>query len=178
MYYKAILQGRSGDLPGMIATLSAALKIKPGDVPLMTLRAQAKWLSGRKAEARREFAAARAAATDETDLTSLCWYRAIADIDLPEALADCDAALSKAPTDADALESRGFTLVKLGRYDEAILSYDRVLAAQPTLSEALLGRAVAWKHKGDQAKADADMAAVMALDREVVTQYRSYGMVF
>lgn len=178
MYYKALLQGRSGDLAGMIATLSAALRIEPGDVTLMTLRAQAKWLSGRKAEARKEFAAARAAATDETDLTGLCWYRAIADIDLPDALADCDAALSKAPTDQNALESRGFALVKLGRYDEAILTYDRALAADSTLTEALLGRAVAWKHKGDQEKADADMAAVMALDRDVVTQFRSYGMVF
>lgn len=173
-----ILQRRMGDFAGAAATLAAALKAHPNDASLIALHAQAKWLNGNLSEARKAFSAARAVANDETDSTRLCWYRAIADIDLNEALADCDTALAKDAESTAALETRGFTLVKLGRYDEALLAYDRALALDPVMGEAILGRAIAWKRKGDQAKADAYLAEVIAVDPDIVTEYRSYGMAF
>ncbi|MHA3794811.1 DUF3857 domain-containing protein [Rhizorhabdus wittichii] len=175
---KVDLQRRNGDLAGMTTTLSTALKRHSNDVILLGQRAQSLWLDGRKVDARKGFAAARAAAENPTQLANLCWIRAISDIDLTEALADCDAALSRSPNNAAVLESRGFVLVKLGRLDDAILSYDRALAEDPAMAEALLGRAVAWKRKGDQARSDADFAAATARNEDIVAQYHYYGMSF
>jgi Restriction endonuclease/Tetratricopeptide repeat len=53
-----------------------------------------------------------------------CWDRAVLGR-LEEALADCNEALRLAPDDPATLDSRGFTYLKLGRFEQAIADYDR-----------------------------------------------------
>ena len=54
-----------------------------------------------------------------------------------------DAAVSFAPGIAEAWNNRGNALSALGRYDEAVASYDKVLAARPGMFEALVNRGTA-----------------------------------
>ena len=45
----------------------------------------------------------------------MCWAKAIAGVALGSALADCNAALAKAPNVAGYLDSRGLVLLRLDR---------------------------------------------------------------
>lgn len=174
---KAELLRRKGDLPGAIEALSTAIRLEPNDVILLADRAVAKQLSGRKADADKDFAAARAAATDVADYNALCWTRATAGIDLRAALEDCDTAVAKAPDNSDPIDSRAFVLLRLGRIDEAITGYDRALALQEDdLADSLFGRAVALSRKGETAKAEFDRAAALLIDPDIDEMFRYYGL--
>src|SRR5579863_5512456 len=62
-------------------------------------------------------------------LNNRCWARAIQGRDLATALADCDEVVRKQPGSAVAHNSRGFVLLRLGRFDAAIADYDASLNA-------------------------------------------------
>ncbi|ATE64474.1 tetratricopeptide repeat protein [Rhizorhabdus dicambivorans] len=175
-YGKAIVQRSAGNHSGMVETLSAALRKLPGNLDLISLRGQAYFLDGRKQEALRDFAMARAAAKTATDLNTVCWDNATADVDLPAALADCDAAIAKDPDDFAPHDSRAVVLLKMGRLDDAIAGFDTALAMKPDTAESLLGRAIAWSRKGDARRAEADRAAALAKDSDIVETYRNYGL--
>lgn len=175
---KATLQRRNGDLAGAIATLSNAIRRTPKDSDLLSMRGQAYYLADRKQEAERDFAAARAVAKEAADFNNICWNKAIADIDLPSALADCDAAVAAEPDNYMQVDSRAFVLLKLGRIDEAIAGFDDALARKPDLAESRIGRAFAWSRKGNGQKAEADRAAAVAIDPDIVEIYRFYGLSF
>ena len=50
------------------------------------------------------------------------------------------AALAIDPVMVEAWNNRGDALSELGRYDEAVASYDKVLAVRPDIFETLLNR--------------------------------------
>lgn len=52
------------------------------------------------------------------------------------------------PDDAQALNSRGIALCELGRFEEALTSWDRALAIRPDYAEALNNRSVALHKLG------------------------------
>jgi tetratricopeptide (TPR) repeat protein len=67
-------------------------------------------------------------------------------------------------------------LLRLGRLDEAIASYDAALAKAPGIAASLFGRAVAWARKGDRTKSDADPAAALEADDKVQAEFKGYGV--
>jgi tetratricopeptide (TPR) repeat protein len=95
---------------------------------------------------------------------------------LESALADCNAALAKAPDMAGYLDSRGLVLLRLGRIDDAIADYDQALAKSPNTPSALFGRAIAWARKGDRAKAESDAAAAAKVDPDIRAEFERYGV--
>lgn len=173
---EAILRRRDRDMAGAVATLTTALSIKPGDSDLLAARGGVQFLMGRPREAARDFAAARRAARTSEDFNSVCWAAALAGMDLPAALADCDKSIALDKDNSAALDTRGFILLKLGRHDEAIGFYDRALAIDPKLSESLFGRSLAWTHKGDLDKARADHDAALMLDPDIEDAFGFYGI--
>lgn len=92
------------------------------------------------------------------------------------ALADCNSALKVAPRDPDALDSRGFVYLKLGRFDEAIIDYNTALSVRPSFQNALFGRGIARLRKGDSAGGNADIAAAKAIEAEVAERFSEYGV--
>lgn len=173
---KAALQRRSGHLSDAIATLSSALALQPRDVYLLVQRGASYELAGRRTEASKDYAAARAVQPDATALNALCWIKATLGVQLQTALAECDEAIAKRPDSSAIMDSRAFVLLKLGRIDEAIEAYDRVIAKSPYLAQSLFGRAIAWARKGDKAKAEADQTAASRADPDVANEFRDYGM--
>jgi len=168
---------RQGNYSAVIARASALLVKKPTSGDLLVTRGIAYLRSGRRAEADKDFAAARAAAgSDATALNMLCWSKATHNIALASALADCEAALKMKPDQANILDSRGFVLLRLGRYQEAVDSYDRALALRPKVAESLYGRGLARRRVGQSAEAEADIAAAKAADPAIQDEFAGYGI--
>ena len=107
---------------------------------------------------------------------SRCWTRDLANIDLPLALADCNRAVQLDPKNADDLDSRGFTHLRLGQWSNAIADYTAALALNPKLASSLYGRGLARRNSGDAQGAASDLAAAQALDPGIVTEFAGYGV--
>jgi tetratricopeptide (TPR) repeat protein len=173
---KATLQADSGDLPGAISTYSSALAKSPDELTLLMGRGIAYARSGDAAHADADFQRARGKASEPVIFNNMCWAKATAGVALESALADCNAALAKAPDVAGYLDSRGLVLLRLGRLDDAIADYDRALAKSPNIPSSLFGRAVAWRRKADRARSDSDAAAAAKIDPDIRAEFERYGV--
>lgn len=114
-------------------------------------------------------------------LNYLCWTRAIENAELPEALNNCDDALEEYPEFADALDSRGVVLLRLGRVEEAIGDFNRALAVDPDKPQSLYVRGLArlWlarKDPAEKALAEADLAAAREQIPDIDEEYAGYGL--
>jgi tetratricopeptide (TPR) repeat protein len=148
-----------------LAVLQPRLKAHPDDSGLVFARADVYLRAGRQALAARDFAALRAKAGGQAEeLNAICWQQAIRNFALETALADCDAALKASPTNANALDSRAFVLLRLGRLPEAVTAYDEAVKVRPRQAESLFGRALARLGLEQTAQAEADLTAARGAD--------------
>ena len=169
--------GEAGRYDEALAGLATALKAHPDDPALLFARADVYIRAGRTPLAARDLAAIRSKhATDADQLNGLCWQQAIRNFALETALADCDAALKLAPNQANAVDSRAFVLMRLGRLEEALTTYDAALKLRPRLAESLFGRALTRSRLGQTEQAKADLAAARASDPQVDTTFAGYGL--
>lgn len=173
---KARLRDQMGDHAGALRVWSEAIAAAPENSLFLLRRGVAYARAGRQALADKDFAAARVIDSGANGLNDICWEKAIAGVALQSALADCDAALAKAPGEAAYLDSRGLVLLKLGRIDDAIADYDKALTKAPTQSSSLYGRAIARAKKGDQAQARVDADAALKIDANVRSVFEEYGL--
>ena len=82
-----------------------------------------------------------------------------------------------APDDPATLDSRGFTYLKLGRFEQAIADYDAALARNPRDPGSLYGRGLArLRGQNDPEGGRADVAAAKALDPGVAAEFARYGL--
>ncbi|CAA9540536.1 MAG: hypothetical protein AVDCRST_MAG91-3816 [uncultured Sphingomonadaceae bacterium] len=173
---KARFLAETDDHAGAVAAYTAALKAHPDDPILLAERGVAYARKGDTAEAERDFAAARAKAVTAAALNAICWNKATAGVSLESALADCDGALKKSPDAPAILDSRGLVLLRLGRFDEAIATYDRALAKNPAMSTSLFGRAVARARKGDPRGSEADLKKALEANADVRDEFEGHGV--
>jgi tetratricopeptide (TPR) repeat protein len=131
---------------------------------------------GKEPEAKVVYAAARGLAKVATEFNSLCWSQATRNIFLDDALKDCDTALAMEPQSAAYMDSRGFVLLQLGRYDESIASYDAALAKRPQMAESLYGRGIAKLRLGRNAEAETDLAAAQRVSPNIEQRFANYGV--
>jgi tetratricopeptide (TPR) repeat protein len=130
---------------------------------------------GDTAAADADIAAARAASKTSTQLNNMCWFLATRNILLQQALSACSAALEKDPESVHALDSKGFVLLRLQRYGEAVAAYDAALARR-AFPASLYGRGIAKRQLGWLQGAKADMQAAMAKDPDVAKEFADYGV--
>lgn len=109
-------------------------------------------------------------------LNARCFTRGIANVDLKEAIDDCNAALALDPHNAAYLDSRGFVFFRLGQLDKAMTDFKAALDVDPKQSETLYVKGIAERRLGDAAQAEADIKAAKALDQAVVATYARYGV--
>lgn len=174
--YKADLELKAGDPRAALAAVDKAAAAHPDDDDILVVRSLTRMRAGQQAAGESDWAILRAKATTPFQLNNLCWEAATTGVALARALEACDAALIKLPNDAAIRDSRALTLLRMGRIDEAIVDYDRVLAMEPRETSSLWGRSIAWSKKGDRAKSDADAAAAIKIDPRVETRYAAFGM--
>jgi tetratricopeptide (TPR) repeat protein len=174
----AAVQADAGKYPDAVKSMNAAIAIAGDTVELLTLRGIVYARSGASQLADQDFAAARAKATSAEALNDMCWFMATANIELSAALSACDASLALAPHERSHLDSRGFVLLRLGRYAESIAAYDAAIeAADPySVEYSLYGRGIAKRRKGDAAAGDADLHKALRLDARIAQIFTSYGV--
>jgi tetratricopeptide (TPR) repeat protein len=109
-----------------------------------------------------------------------CRIRALHDVDLPKALADCNAALrrgGKSTPGAEAvLDSRGLLRLRLGDYDKAIDDFDDSLRLAPKMGWALYGRGIAKLRTKKVADGEADIAQAESLSPTVADEFKRRGI--
>ena len=109
--------------------------------------------------------------------TNRCFARAIVNRDLELALGDCAEAMLLSPNDdLGATSGRGLVYLRLGRFDDAIVDFDRVLKTLPKSPDPLYARGIAKLHKGDRAGGEADIAAAKLLIPEIEKEYTKRGI--
>jgi tetratricopeptide (TPR) repeat protein len=158
------------------AALAAQPAGRANRVQLQFERGMALLQSGKAKESEIDLAAVREANKTHVQLNSICWFLATHNLALDTALANCSAALEKAPRNAPALDSKGLVLLRLGRYDEAVAAYTAALNLQPAMSSSRYGRGIAQRQLGKLDDAKADMQAAMAADGDIARRYLSYGI--
>ena len=108
--------------------------------------------------------------------TGRCAAHAEAGTDLEGALADCNHSLTIRANDPFALNSRGFTFLRLNQFDSAIADYSAALKLDPKLASALYGRGLAKQKKGDGAGGQVDMASANLLQTDIAEEFAGYGV--
>jgi tetratricopeptide (TPR) repeat protein len=95
---------------------------------------------------------------------------------LETALLACNKSLKLRPDSADTIDSRGFTYLKMRRFDDAIVDYDAALRVQPNKFESLYGRGLARLKKGNIAGGNADIASAKAIRSDVDQIFATFGV--
>ncbi len=154
----------------------AALAIDPLNSLAVYRRDQA--LEGRAGAVRRQIETLSEALAREPQNTSLlnnrCWVRAINDVELEAALADCNAALLIDAGNANVLDSRGLVHLKRGAFEMALADYEAALVIDPGRGHYLYGRGMARWAMGRQAEAEQDFAAAEADEPGTALLYQGY----
>lgn len=159
------------------ADYTAAIALKDDVADYYTLRGSALFRQGKAEAAMADYATARKkAGKDAGSLNGLCWEQATNNVALESALSDCDAALQIEPRTAAILDSRGFVLMRLGRWSDSIADYDKAISIRSDTPETLFGRGLARYGAGDQAGGEADIAAARKLDPGIDDVFAGYGL--
>ena len=165
----------SGDYAGALAALDA---IDAGSQPqLRTQRAFLLYKSGHADEATKLFEAIRSSTTDPGELNNLCYDKATAGIMLESALQDCNDALKLSPNNPGFEDSLGMVYLKLGKLDDAISAYSKVLS-EALLPSSYLGRALAYRRRGNAAAAQKDRTEANSLMPGIEAEFAGYGLKF
>ena len=166
--------GREDRDADALKVIEQAISTRPDLVDLYFQRASYLAKSGRMGELPAAFAAIRARiGQDAGRLNALCWTEAVRGIQLDQALKDCDASLRLDPTNANALDSRGYALFRLGQYAQSVQAYSAALAQNPRLATSMFGRSVAEARLGQSGTAASDSAAAKALEPKIADRFAS-----
>jgi tetratricopeptide (TPR) repeat protein len=105
-----------------------------------------------------------------------CWARAVANVELDLALADCNEAVRLVPRSPAFLDSRAFVHLRSGRNEDAIKDYDTALRLNPRLPDSLYGRGLAKLRLGDAEGAKADLFLAESLRPGTRVQFMAFGI--
>ncbi|KQV84839.1 hypothetical protein ASD15_06705 [Massilia sp. Root351] len=158
------------------AALDARTQNDRNRAQLLLERGVVRFKQGNVAASEADFAAAQAASKTAIGQNNVCWYLATQNISLHTALATCNAALEEDSTLASAYDSKGFVLLRMGRYSESETAYTASLALRPKSAESLYGRGLAKRKLGRHRDAGADINAAVSLKPQVASQFAAYGV--
>ena len=159
------IEAVSGKTDLAVASLTPAIAAAPKSASLLVLRGWANAEGGRMDKALTDFAADRAnSGANAGELNRLCWEEASFPTLLATALADCDASIKLDPLDPAALDSRAFVLLRMGRLDDALAGYNRVLTLRPRQAPSIFGRGIVKLKKGMTKEGEADLTLARLID--------------
>jgi Zn-dependent protease with chaperone function/lipoprotein NlpI len=159
-----------------IITINQHITLSGESASDLTWRGIANDRLGNAALARQDIAKAISLANVPADHNNLCWSLATTNTALETALAECDRALAGQPASAGFLDSRGMALLRLGRYADAVESYDAALRQDPDTVDSLYGRGLAERRLGLKEKSVVDIRAAVELNAHVSDSFSMYGL--
>jgi tetratricopeptide (TPR) repeat protein/predicted aspartyl protease len=114
-------------------------------------------------------------------LNARCRFRALAGVDLPLALKDCDAALKSAekstPWYSKVSDSRALVYLRMGDYDKSITDYNAALQFNARNAWSLYGRGIAKLRSQQVSEANADFDAAKMFGPGVAEEFSRRGIV-
>lgn len=165
-----------GRMDEALDDMEEAWRINPFDLSLVSARADMLRKVGRAAEGPALFDAAVARDQSGVALNDRCWARALGNVELAGAEADCAKAVELSPKAGNIWDSYALVAVRQGRMDEAIKRYDRALELAPKLADSLYGRGYAKIKSGDKVGGEADIAAAKAISPKVDQTFTEAGL--
>lgn len=105
-----------------------------------------------------------------------CWYRALRNDDLDDALNDCNQAIQLSSDPTVYLDSRGMVNFRAGKFEEARADYEAALAGAPDIPSALFMSGIIALKLGQKEKAAAAIAAARKVYPEIDHFYQIYGI--
>jgi tetratricopeptide (TPR) repeat protein len=97
-----------------------------------------------------------------------CWARFVVGRDPQDTLGDCTKAISLRPGDAWALNTRGFTYLKLGETSRSIADFDAAVALDSKMAISWYGRGLAKRKAGDEQAGDKDIDMAKMMQPDIV----------
>ncbi len=123
------------------------------------------WIDAHRRDVRRPIA-----------MNGRCWARAMLNVDLDDALDDCNEAVRWSKDNPAYLDSRGLVRLRRGQFGRAIEDYDKALEIAPDMAWSLYGRSLAHDAEGNEAQAETDLAAAIAADEDIVEEAAKFGL--
>lgn len=105
----------------------------------------------------------------------LCWMRATHDLQLDEALENCNEAVRLEPDNGAYYDSRGLVNLQNDRPAYAIADYDVALSDQD-FAESYYGRGIAKIRMGDKEGGQADIARALRINPDIAGEFKDYGV--
>jgi tetratricopeptide (TPR) repeat protein len=109
-------------------------------------------------------------------LNNRCWARAVKNVELDLALADCNAAMGKGKKFASDLDSRGLVWLRMAKYDKAIADYGDAVALNPKFASGLYGLAIAESRTGRKSASAQHQKQALAINAQVAENYKKMGL--
>jgi tetratricopeptide (TPR) repeat protein len=166
---------RNDDLA--IPDLDQAVKLKPDFADAYELRG---FLRYRRSQYQLAIddsdVALRIMPDDIAALNNRCWYRAVMNDSLDEALADCNRAIELRPNSSIHFGSRSFLHFRRAEFSSAVSDADAALALDSKNADALFIRGIAKRRLGQQPEGDSDIKAAQEIDSSVATKYDQWGV--
>lgn len=109
-------------------------------------------------------------------LNSRCWFNALRNQKLDDALADCDKAIELASEPAIYLDSRAMVHFRAGRLKEALADLDGALAIEPEIATSRFMRGVVLARQGDKPGSVRELAIARKLYPDIDAYLGRYGI--
>ena len=109
-------------------------------------------------------------------LNARCWVRGLANVELDQALDDCNRAIKRDGPRPAYLDSRGLINYRKNQYAIAIADYDAALKEAPRLAWSLEMRGLAKAALGQIEAGKEDQAAAAAIQPEIAAHAAKYGL--
>ncbi len=143
---------------------------------LVAARAASHARLGNEVAAGADLKLAMSIASTPLALNNLCWNLAVKNVGLQVALDACIAGLAKSPDDRATLDSKGFVLMRLRRYPEAVAAYDAAIKKDAKSATSLFVRGVLKQRLGDVKGGAADMQAASAINANIAQEFAKIGV--
>ncbi|MBS0295219.1 MAG: tetratricopeptide repeat protein [Proteobacteria bacterium] len=165
-YDRAASYRAQGQIDKALEDYGVAIALEPRDARFYDSRADVWGQLGRTDRMGQDLQeAAELAPADPHYVERLCRLRVLVR-ELDRAAEACGTALKLAPMSRSVRISLGAMGLARGEPDAAIAEFDQVLGADPAEPQALYGRGLARRMKGDRSGAEADLSAARARDPE------------
>jgi len=105
-----------------------------------------------------------------------CWFLALRNDSLDQALEDCNKAIELSSNPATYLDSRGMVHYRAGRYTEAAADYAAALADSPAMPSSLFMSGLVARKLGKKTEGDAAIAAARKIHPDIDHFYARYGI--
>lgn len=109
-------------------------------------------------------------------LNMACWTKAVADVDLQNALFSCTKALRWSRNMAEISGSRSLVNLRLNKFEDAIKDANQALKIKPKLASSLFVRGIARIRLGQKEEGNADIAAAKEFEPDVEQRYANWGV--